>query len=86
MGYGNSFLYLGLRHGCLTNGSHGTQIQLFVDPFHRMFSLDNRSIQYPFAVVERVPVGEHSQNPTPVCPTLINCQYGRLSMLVSSHF
>ncbi|KAK9559970.1 hypothetical protein V6000_007067 [Aspergillus fumigatus] len=31
-------------------------IQLFVDPFHRMFSLDNRSIQYPFAVVERVPV------------------------------
>lgn len=32
------------------------QIQLFVTPFHRMFSLDNRSIQYPFAVHERVPV------------------------------
>ncbi|KAK2731827.1 hypothetical protein FQN57_003153 [Myotisia sp. PD_48] len=32
-------------------------IQLFVPPFHRMFSLDNRSIQYPFAEQERVPVG-----------------------------
>ncbi|OJK02227.1 hypothetical protein ASPACDRAFT_41046 [Aspergillus aculeatus ATCC 16872] len=31
-------------------------IQLFVTPFHRMFSLDNKAIQYPFAVVERVPV------------------------------
>ncbi|CAG7953164.1 unnamed protein product [Penicillium olsonii] len=31
-------------------------IQLFVNPFHRMFSLDNKSIQYPFAVHERVPV------------------------------
>ncbi|KAL1955718.1 hypothetical protein VTO42DRAFT_8190 [Malbranchea cinnamomea] len=31
-------------------------IQLFVQPFHRMFSLDNVSIQYPFATVERVPV------------------------------
>ncbi|KAJ5112754.1 hypothetical protein N7532_000799 [Penicillium argentinense] len=31
-------------------------IQLFVSPFHRMFSLDNKSIQYPFAVHERVPV------------------------------
>ncbi|KAJ5753352.1 uncharacterized protein N7511_007505 [Penicillium nucicola] len=28
----------------------------FIDPFHRMFSLDNRAIQYPFAVHERVPV------------------------------
>ncbi|KAJ6100273.1 hypothetical protein N7467_001808 [Penicillium canescens] len=27
-----------------------------VEPFHRMFSLDNRAIQYPFAVHERVPV------------------------------
>ncbi|KAJ5325487.1 hypothetical protein N7541_011701 [Penicillium brevicompactum] len=31
-------------------------IQLFVTPFHRMFSLDNKTIQYPFAVHERVPV------------------------------
>ncbi|KAJ5407677.1 hypothetical protein N7509_001560 [Penicillium cosmopolitanum] len=31
-------------------------IQIFVSPFHRMFSLDNKSIQYPFAVHERVPV------------------------------
>jgi diacylglycerol diphosphate phosphatase/phosphatidate phosphatase len=61
MGYGNSLLYLRLRYGCVTNGSPGPQIQLFVDPFHRMFSLDNRSIQYPFAVVERVPVGEHAR-------------------------
>ncbi|KAI2789263.1 hypothetical protein POX_e07293 [Penicillium oxalicum] len=32
-------------------------IQFFIHPFHRMFSLDNRAIQYPFAVHERVPVG-----------------------------
>ncbi|KAM5439780.1 hypothetical protein MferCBS31731_004190 [Microsporum ferrugineum] len=31
-------------------------LQLFVHPFHQMFSLDNTSIQYPFAIVERVPV------------------------------
>ncbi|KAJ5666634.1 Phosphatidic acid phosphatase type 2/haloperoxidase [Penicillium macrosclerotiorum] len=31
-------------------------IQIFVNPFHRMFSLDNKAIQYPFAVHERVPV------------------------------
>ncbi|KJF60168.1 PAP2 domain-containing protein, variant 2 [Coccidioides immitis RS] len=31
-------------------------IQIFVEPFHRMFSLENGSIQFPFAVVERVPV------------------------------
>ncbi|KAJ5569476.1 uncharacterized protein N7459_008906 [Penicillium hispanicum] len=30
-------------------------IQLLVKPFHRMFSLDNKAIQYPFAVHERVP-------------------------------
>lgn len=35
------------------------QIQLFVEPFHRMFSLDTTSIQFPFATVERVPVGTH---------------------------
>ena len=34
-----------------------TQIQLIVEPFHRMFSLDNISIQYPHADVERVSVG-----------------------------
>ncbi|KAF2259577.1 acid phosphatase/Vanadium-dependent haloperoxidase [Lojkania enalia] len=31
-------------------------IQFFAEPFHRMFSLDNLSIQYPHAEVERVPV------------------------------
>ncbi|KKA25231.1 PAP2 domain protein [Rasamsonia emersonii CBS 393.64] len=31
-------------------------IQLFVHPFHRMFSLDNVALQYPFAQVERVSV------------------------------
>ncbi|KAL4882548.1 PAP2 domain protein [Aspergillus karnatakaensis] len=31
-------------------------IQIFVTPFHRMFALDNQAIQYPFAVIERVPV------------------------------
>ncbi|KAH0614856.1 uncharacterized protein H6S33_000492 [Morchella sextelata] len=28
----------------------------FFEPFHRMFSLDNRDIQYPHAEIERVPV------------------------------
>lgn len=32
------------------------QIQAFVEPFHRMFTLDNVSLQYPHAAVERVPV------------------------------
>ncbi|PGH33901.1 hypothetical protein GX50_03301 [[Emmonsia] crescens] len=31
-------------------------IQIFVRPFHRMFTLDNVAIQFPFAEVERVPV------------------------------
>ncbi|EON69846.1 hypothetical protein W97_09109 [Coniosporium apollinis CBS 100218] len=31
-------------------------LRLFMDPFHRMFSLDNLAIQYPHAEVERVPV------------------------------
>jgi diacylglycerol diphosphate phosphatase/phosphatidate phosphatase len=31
-------------------------IQFFVEPFHRMFSLDDRSISYPHALVQRVPV------------------------------
>ena len=34
-----------------------TQIQFIVEPFHRMFSLDSISIQYPHADVERVSVG-----------------------------
>lgn len=29
----------------------------FINPFHRMFFLDNKAIMYPFAVHERVPVG-----------------------------
>ncbi|KAE8155976.1 phosphatidic acid phosphatase type 2/haloperoxidase [Aspergillus tamarii] len=44
--------YLAL--GCIVGG--WVLIQLFVTPFHRLFSLDNKAIQYPFAVVERVPV------------------------------
>ncbi len=28
---------------------------VFVEPFHRMFSLDDRSKSYPYALVERVP-------------------------------
>ncbi|WEW58679.1 hypothetical protein PRK78_004147 [Emydomyces testavorans] len=35
-------------------------IQIFVEPFHRMFSLDNSSIQFPFAFIERVPVGGYT--------------------------
>ncbi|KAF1982142.1 PAP2-domain-containing protein [Aulographum hederae CBS 113979] len=31
-------------------------IIIFVEPFHRMFTLDNVSIQYPHALHERVPV------------------------------
>ncbi|KAF2091326.1 acid phosphatase/Vanadium-dependent haloperoxidase [Saccharata proteae CBS 121410] len=31
-------------------------IQFFVEPFHRMFSLDNIAIQYPHAEIERVSV------------------------------
>lgn len=33
-----------------------SKVQFFVEPFHRMFSLDNLAIQYPHAIVERVPV------------------------------
>jgi hypothetical protein len=31
-------------------------LQLFMEPFHRMFSLDDLRISYPHALVERVPV------------------------------
>jgi diacylglycerol diphosphate phosphatase/phosphatidate phosphatase len=33
-----------------------TQVQFLVEPFHRMFFLSNLNIQYPHALVERVPV------------------------------
>lgn len=32
------------------------QIITIVEPFHRMFSLDNINLQYPHTLVERVPV------------------------------
>lgn len=38
----------------LTN--HYPQIQAFVTPFHRLFSLSDLHIHYPHAIVERVPV------------------------------
>lgn len=45
------------------------QIQVLVEPFHRMFSLDNISIQYPHAAVERVPVSmQPSSPPLPTWP------------------
>ncbi|QDS72094.1 hypothetical protein FKW77_003387 [Venturia effusa] len=31
-------------------------IQFFMEPFHRMFTLNNIAIQYPHALVERVPI------------------------------
>ena len=34
------------------------QLETIAEPFHRMFSLDNIAIQYPYAVIERVPTGE----------------------------
>ena len=37
-----------------------SQTQFFVEPFHRMFSLDSVAIQYPHAEKERVPVGRFS--------------------------
>lgn len=37
------------------------KIQTVVEPFHRMFSLDNMAIQFPHAAVERVPA---SMDPT----------------------
>ena len=32
------------------------QVQWYIEPFHRLFSLDNLAIQYPHAIVERVPL------------------------------
>ncbi|KAJ5758506.1 hypothetical protein N7520_005662 [Penicillium odoratum] len=40
--------------GCLMAG--WLMIPILVNPFHRMFSLDNKSIQYPMAAHERVPI------------------------------
>ncbi|KAJ5784284.1 uncharacterized protein N7503_009496 [Penicillium pulvis] len=40
--------------GCLVAGWF--MIPVFVNPFHRMFSLDNKAIQYPMAAHERVPL------------------------------
>lgn len=33
-----------------------SQTQFLIEPFHRMFSLDNHAIQYPHALIERVSV------------------------------
>ena len=46
--------------GCIVAG--WILIQLFVTPFHRMFSLDSKANQFPFAVVERVSVGKLVSN------------------------
>ena len=35
---------------------------MIVEPFHRMFSLDNIAIQFPHAEVERVSVGTKLKN------------------------
>ncbi|KAJ5651442.1 uncharacterized protein N7484_005165 [Penicillium longicatenatum] len=40
--------------GCLVAGWF--MIPIFVNPFHRMFSLDNKAIQYPMTAHERVPL------------------------------
>ena len=34
-----------------------SQLFIYTEPFHRMFSLDDRRIQYPHADPEHVPVG-----------------------------
>jgi hypothetical protein len=36
------------------------QVVLLIEPFHRMFALDNMHLHYPYALVERVPVCEAS--------------------------
>lgn len=42
-----------------------TKIVSMIEPFHRMFSLDNLSIQYPHADVERVSVCKFALSPLP---------------------
>lgn len=61
-----SWLYLGesfknLVVSQLINGK--AQIQFLAEPFHRMFFLDNLSISYPHAEVERVSVSTYSLTP-----------------------
>lgn len=34
-----------------------------IEPFHRMFTLDDIAIQYPYAAVERVPVSVLRSSP-----------------------
>ena len=63
-----------------------TQIQLIVEPFHRMFSLDNISIQYPHADVERVSVGMLSPMGSTRALELTTTQYGTLDTPLSSLF
>ena len=52
-----------------------------------MFSLDNKSIQYPFAVVERVPVGEilHPALATPNFSQCLLSVYSLVYHLCWSH-
>ncbi|KAL8666912.1 MAG: hypothetical protein Q9202_001152 [Teloschistes flavicans] len=42
--------------GVLGSISRFWQVATIAEPFHRMFSLDDRALQYPHAEVERVPV------------------------------
>jgi hypothetical protein len=42
--------------GYLSQILTGFQIQFLVNPFHRMFSLDDLRISFPHAEVERVPL------------------------------
>ena len=60
MVYGKCQLAIGVRgivSVLIADDCAFLQIPLFVTPFHRMFSLDNKAIQYPYAQHERVPVG-----------------------------
>lgn len=45
------------------------QIQILVEPFHRMFTLDDISIQYPHADPERVPPSTPTPSPLPRLPS-----------------
>ena len=42
----------------MTVADRVTKTQFLIEPFHRMFSLDNLVIQFPHAEIERVPVSE----------------------------
>jgi len=43
---------------------------LLVEPFHRMFAINDINIAFPHAEVERVPVCKHSPCPVLTCPRL----------------